>query len=220
MARGPLILYDYGKVDVLGAQVKKALIFISALSLMGSMGLPSQAVELSCAEGGACVIGDRGPGGGIVFFVSPKAKKWGQYIEAAPDGWDRGRPDPNVEPFCYQRAEDSYRLKATSTAIGTGRTNTTRLIKVCKQGAAATARSYRGGGFTTWSLPSKDEFNELYFEAVGRGITLNTGTPWYWSSSINGGVSSFYAPFQDWDSTFAGSNDAHVRPVRHFKANK
>lgn len=37
-------------------------------------------VSLSCAQGGACVIGDTGPGGGVVFFVNNS----GKYLEAAP----------------------------------------------------------------------------------------------------------------------------------------
>ena len=37
-------------------------------------------VTLSCAQGGACVVGDTGPGGGVVYFVNNS----GKYLEAAP----------------------------------------------------------------------------------------------------------------------------------------
>lgn len=37
-------------------------------------------VTLSCAQGGSCVVGDTGPGGGVVFFVDNS----GKYLEAAP----------------------------------------------------------------------------------------------------------------------------------------
>jgi len=37
-------------------------------------------VSLSCAQGGACAVGDTGPGGGKVFSVSSS----GSYLEAAP----------------------------------------------------------------------------------------------------------------------------------------
>jgi hypothetical protein len=36
-------------------------------------------VTLSCAQGGACVVGDTGPGGGVVFYVDNS----GKYLEAA-----------------------------------------------------------------------------------------------------------------------------------------
>lgn len=57
---------------------------------------------LSCANGGTCVVGDRGPGNGIVFYVSPTAfsspgstcntnglngASTCRYLEAAPAGW-------------------------------------------------------------------------------------------------------------------------------------
>ena len=35
----------------------------------------------TCAQGGACVQGDVGPGGGIVFYVSPTLQPWGRYLE-------------------------------------------------------------------------------------------------------------------------------------------
>lgn len=172
--------------------------------------------DFTCEQGGQCQIGDRGPGGGTVFYVAEQLESWGRYIEAAPAGWYKGRPDPNVEPFCYEKTNVLDRFPDTSPAIGTGKVNTDKLLKDCPNGAAAIARTYRGGGFVDWSLPSKDEFNEMYFEIPSLG--LNEPTPWYWSSTttIYGQVSSFYVPFARWDGTFSDSNDAHVRPVRHF----
>jgi hypothetical protein len=195
---------------------------LATLGLLFSFAVPAYAQDPTCAEGGPCVVGDVGPGGGIVFYALTKAKKWGQYIEVAPDGWNRGRPDQNVEPFCYQRPDPRYSIINTSPKIGTGKVNTTRLLRICKDGAAAFARSYRGGGLGGWSLPSKDEFDELYFVAAGKYISMNQGNPWYWSSTSRSGgaVSSFYVGFENWDGSFASSNDAHVRPVRHFKRTK
>jgi hypothetical protein len=197
------------------------LVLVSALMLT-TLAIPAQANEPSCAEGGKCAVGDLGPGGGYVIYVSAKPKKWGQYIEVAPDGWFRGRTDPNIEPFCYQRPDSRDDLVQTSTKIGSGFTNTKKLLKICKDGAAATARSYRGGGFKNWSLPSKDELNEAVFEAFGVNITFAHRTAWYWSSSSTyyGAVSSYYSGLKSWDGSFSSTNDAHVRPVRHFKPTK
>ena len=54
---------------------------------------------------------------------------------------------------------------ATATAIGTGKANTRKII--LSQGkpgsyAALLCANYKGGGYTDWVLPSKDELNELY----------------------------------------------------------
>ena len=83
--------------------------------------------------------------------------------------------------------------EATSTALGTGATNTTTIISV--QGATETsyaaglARAYTGGGYTDWFLPSKDELNKMYLNRA----TINTtaasnsgsdfGNSFYWSST-------------------------------------
>lgn len=52
----------------------------------------------TCALGGACVAGNTGPGGGIVFYVAPTTfASTGsactpncKYLEAAPVGWGNG----------------------------------------------------------------------------------------------------------------------------------
>ena len=75
---------------------------------------------------------------------------------------------------------------ATGTAIGTGFTNTDKIIAT-SQGAISTsyaaglARAYRGGGYTDWFLPSKDELAKLYaMKLLGFG---GFATDLYWSST-------------------------------------
>ena len=38
-----------------------------------------------CVNGGACSVGDRGPGGGTVFYDAGSAQTWGRYLEVAPN---------------------------------------------------------------------------------------------------------------------------------------
>ena len=73
---------------------------------------------------------------------------------------------------------------ATGTAIGTGLSNTNKII--VSQGEPATsyaaglARSYTGGGYTDWYLPSKDELEKLSYNKEIIGGFVNY---YYWSSS-------------------------------------
>jgi hypothetical protein len=110
---------------------------------------------------------------------------------------------------------------ATGTAIGTGLSNTNTIIK--SQGgastdyAAALARTYNGGGYTDWYLPSKDELNKLYLQriAIG-GFTTNS----YWTSSEVTNTSAtfqdFFTDTSEWGSVMKYATTLYVRAVRSF----
>ena len=104
---------------------------------------------------------------------------------------------------------------ATGTAIGTGLTNTNTIIAAQGSGsyAASIARDYNGGGYTDWSLPSKDELNQLY---VNRAAIGGFDYEYYWSSTEhdnnNGWLQGFdYGQFYDNKNT-----TSPVRAVRAF----
>lgn len=74
---------------------------------------------------------------------------------------------------------------AAGTAVGMGRSNTNLIIaKQTSTGrpfaATAIAVAYRGGGYTDWFLPSKDELHKLY---LNRSIIGGFFDGWYWSST-------------------------------------
>ena len=56
------------------------------------------AVALTCAQGGSCIVGDRGPGGGIIFYVAASnfsspgsvCNTSCRYLEVAPSTWRTG----------------------------------------------------------------------------------------------------------------------------------
>ena len=78
----------------------------------------------SCADGGRCNLGDSGPGGGVVFYVSPKAFACGanmastcKYLESAPNMWN-----PNSSSTCKEATGTSCggTLQTTSDFSSTG----------------------------------------------------------------------------------------------------
>jgi len=166
---------------------------------------PAPPVVLSCAAGGPCAVGDRGPGGGIVFYVSnanftsigSTCNTACKYLEAAPAGW-AGAVDP-VRGW----AENTYRYTivnnasspetATASGIGWGYFNTRAIILQGNSDtstiAAALADSYTvtldGAEVADWYLPSIDELNQMCKWQRGiawtsdiqvcEGGTINTG---------------------------------------------
>ena len=97
-------------------------------------------VKLTCANGGACGLGDTGPGGGIVIFDAGSTQSWGRYLEVA-----------NIR----QSGDWDFAVNAV--------------------------QAYRGGGFSDWRLPTKDELNVM-FQEKGR-IPLSNAS-YHWSSTI------------------------------------
>jgi len=140
----------------------------------------STASDISCADGGTCTVGDTGPAGGIVFYVSAQPinaaegmSSGGRYLEAAPadtgtrPAWCTGTPTADI----YE------------TEVGAGAANTLALLG-CSDGAGLDAAAFELDGFDDCFLPSKDELNEMY-------VVLKSGSPAvgdladdaYWSSS-------------------------------------
>lgn len=78
---------------------------------------------------------------------------------------------------------------ASATAISTytfnvDSFNTVRIMALdsSPHNAASICFNYRGGGYTNWYLPSKDELNNIYLNLTARGIG-NMSPTTYWSSS-------------------------------------
>ncbi len=130
-------------------------------------------VAKACADGGACVLGDTGPGGGKIFFVSSAKQSWGRYLEAAPADLS------TMYAWCNNGSQDT--LGARALTIGTGQSNTTAIIGSCTSGAANAADAFTVNGASDWYLPSLDELTQMYNNKalVGQFDT----TIAYWTSS-------------------------------------
>ena len=117
----------------------------------------------------------------------------------------------------------------TSTAMGTGSLNTDAIIAAIggieADYAAALVRSYNGGGFSDWYLPSRDELNEMYFnkETINTSSNINGGSTFpvgdfeYWSSSTYNESMFFAQNFDDGEQRGKGHSLRHqVRAIRSF----
>jgi hypothetical protein len=185
---------------------------------------PPKATESeSCATGGKCKVGDLGPGGGIIIYVASSPKKWGEYIEAAPSGWDRGRLDPERGPYCSgtpdsrNLVKDSRIPDATNLnfEIGSGLQNSLAMKKICPDGAVADAMAYRGNGLSDWFLPSISELGEMYYARSSIGLEKE----FYWSSTV---LRYGYIRILYYDGSLGinqrNDDSAKIRPIRYGKS--
>lgn len=107
----------------------------------------------SCESGGPCVLGDIGPGGGLVFLISG-----GKTYEMAPKNWSGTDNDLPTLEWC----DVSNITGADQPFVGDGSANTNMMQPIaCDWGAGVSARAYAGGGLTDWFLPSKNELNAM-----------------------------------------------------------
>ena len=102
----------------------------------GATGAPGSNATLTCAQGGTCVLGDTGPGGGKVFIVqtATAGAPW-RYMEAAPNTWSGGSADPMItwcsvtNAFVPNLLTGNRATVQTSTAIGAGFSNTQKMLR-------------------------------------------------------------------------------------------
>jgi hypothetical protein len=133
-------------------------------------GVPGAAVWKLITEAAPLyAIGDTGPAGGIVFYVTAGGAHG---LEAAPND------SLSAQWGCYNIPVNG----ADGTAIGTGQQNTADILAAgCPESpiAAGVANTFINGSLG-WFLPSKNELNELYLNrAIVGGFLSNL----YWSSS-------------------------------------
>jgi hypothetical protein len=193
-------------------------------------------ITIESAEAATYVVGETGPGGGIIFYYAEAGFSCGptrsltcKYLEAAPSGWNGGGSDPtrrwaNVTYEMTTVNNASSPQTATATAIGWGYRNTRAIILQgnTDSGAIAAAladsHSVTVGGVVVddWYLPSNDELTAIYDNGAIVG-GLFQGFDWYWSSTEASGGSAL---MQMMDRFNAGGDDKSsprlVRPIRAF----
>jgi hypothetical protein len=132
-------------------------------------------------------------GGGKVFYIFGSSDNG--YIKGQTHGLIAATEDQTTNAGVKWFPDKFY--GATGTYIGLGLPNTLAIITSAvvtgttnmSSFAAGLANSYRGGGYSDWFLPSKDELNLLYQNRDAVGGFATTGHPTYWSSTQKGGIS-------------------------------
>ena len=201
---------------MLGSLSKTALIatLVFAGALIGVHSQPAQAASIrqSCAQGGSCLIGDRGPGGGIVFIIpSTMGNTTGLTFESAPRGWAGTTKDPK---FIWCANPDLTIPETMATGIGSGLSNTVAVADACLVSAAGAARGYNGGGLTDWFLPSMEELNLM---SEQREQVEGLAAYAYWSSTQQTPSFAWYQLMtRGYQLNWLKSNAFYVRPVREF----
>ena len=161
--------------------------------------------------------------GGIVFYIFTSEDTG--YVEGETHGLISAVEDQSSGIQWHNGI--SVTTGATSTAIGTGSSNTDDVIAV--QGdtetdyATGLAKAYNGGGYTDWFLPSQDELNLMYINKTTINTTAlaNGGTnftsSFYWSSSEGSGAGALEQNFNNGaQGNGAKQNPLYVRAVRAF----
>ena len=186
---------------------------VSTSTLVYRVTVESQ--KATCAEGSTCVIGDIGPGGGLVFLTpSSPGNASGYYFEIAP-----------------MNVAGTYNLCLTEpitisgiTTIGQGDSLTAALMQnsSCNTStnAAYAAVNYSGGGKSDWFLPTKDELKA----ARDNVRTLYTNwTGQYFTSTQNDSRGVWVVDFSanpcggtGLCTAYKNSTAQGVRPVRKF----
>ena len=197
---------------------------------------PAPVAALTCANGGTCVVGNTGPGGGIVYYVDTAGFSCGSgftatgsptggkcnYLEVAPSGWNTGadpqKPWAPGTPTSGNASQsvtgitDETSVNNSSTGIGLGLKNS---IAIVTQGndtttAAGAARAYAGNSKSDWYLPTTAELNLLC--QWGRNVTQVVGTACT-SGILNTGtgVNGGFVVSDYWSSSESTADQARIQ---------
>lgn len=171
-------------------------------------------------------VGETGPGGGVIFYVSknhfscgPNREERCTYLEASPSSVEKLLPWASGSETTYPDNNWSKPVPgADSVEIGAGYQNS---LDIANQdgnypdSAAVYALSLASGGFDDWFLPSKDELNEMY---VQRDLLAPWTSQGYWSSSEVLSNSAWYQYFDTGTQTDFSKTKADLNTVRPIRA--
>lgn len=201
---------------------------------------PVHAAALTCAQGGICIIGDTGPGGGIVFFV----KQVGSFEESITVSGGIGprtytaaltSSQQAALPFDYLEFAPTGRgggtwgtngaiTNNTSLLIGAGESNTDDILLtqtgVAADNAARYAKDYVNNGRTDWFLPSYHELLLMMLRVKLGTFPTSYFPDGLWASSTGGdNTTAYYSALGQLQGNVNRlATTPGVRPIRAFSA--
>lgn len=191
--------------DVLTAEILNQL--DARLNIQGGLGFD---INDPCGGGTRYDVGDTGPAGGLVFYVTPDGCNG---LEAAP-------VDQGAAEIWGCSAEVT---NAVASAIGTGAINTLGIVGAgCTEDpeSADLTRAYTGGGEGDWYLPSDGEL-VLMWTKIGPGTMAGGGfddMAQYWSSSEVDADVAIAVDFSDGEPTPVSKGSfIATRAIRSFE---
>jgi len=179
---------------------------------------------LSCAAGGVCVVGDTGPGGGIVFYVAASnftstgsdCATACRYLEAAPTDQSTGVAWTTNARFCYADGSDSGTTdcqnnsiysntsgqaasRTAGVGIGMGMANTNQIYARLTTAGSASTSAYAAGIAWAYTNNGKSDWHlpsrdELNELRQQAASVGGFAATEYWSSSEY--VDRYYASAQ------------------------
>ena len=186
----------------------------------------------TCAQGGECVVGNTGPGGGTVFYVAAATfASTGSNCNTAGAGGTSTCLYLEAEPSIIRTGfwcsvNTAIGATAQSNSIGGGMSNT-NAASFCTTGAIRVALDYSrtvsGVTYSDWHLPSFNELAQIYVQRNLAGIDIFSPAVYYWSSteqSSGGGCCARVYRFHDGAANISAGktafNDFRIRVVRAF----
>jgi len=211
---GTLTQAGSGTITVTGLTAGTAYTFTVTATNATGTGAASAASNSVTPVG--AVIGDS-YGGGILAYILKDGDPG--YVSTETHGLIAATTDQSAGIVWAIPAFQYTFMGTTSVAIGQGLSNTDKIIALNGAGtsyAAGLARSYAGGGYSDWFLPSSYELNKLYdMRVLGfGGFTDNI----YWSSSEVSAPNAFCRQFNIGGSTLSEHKTIgyYVRAIRAF----
>ena len=166
-------------------------------------------------------IGDTYGGGIIAYLMQPGDTTYDANVQ---HGLIAATSDQSTSVKWADSLNNGIHCGALWKKLLTGKSNTDSIIKYnpSPKNAASLARAHRGGNYTDWYLPNKNELNKLYENRVVIGNFANNGYNIYWSSEEIDATNTY--KFSAWHQSFGSggqyiankTNIHYVRAIRAF----